>query len=215
VSKAPPHNRLIAQAAREVLRPAGLTQKGRSRVWFDDHAWWLGVVEFQPSSWSRGTYLNVGVMWLWRPTTDHVYFDLGYRVSDAGFVDYESDEQFLPEARRVAVRAADEIEAFRGRIRGFDDAAEALRRDAGNASWAAWDRAVALGLAGRRREAAKLFRRVAASRDDRDWWAPLKEHATRLRQVVTDDPSAFRQEVGNWVARYREALRLPAVDPLA
>jgi hypothetical protein len=48
VSKALPHNRLVAQAAKEVLSPLGLTQKGRSRVWLDDHAWWLGVVEFQP-----------------------------------------------------------------------------------------------------------------------------------------------------------------------
>ena len=30
----------------------------------------FGVVEFQPSSWTRGSYLNVGAMWLWRDTGD-------------------------------------------------------------------------------------------------------------------------------------------------
>jgi hypothetical protein len=42
-----------------VLTPLGLTQRGRSRLWLDDHGWWLIVVEFQPSAWSRGSHLNV------------------------------------------------------------------------------------------------------------------------------------------------------------
>jgi hypothetical protein len=62
-----PHTKLLIAAARDVLRPIGLTQKGRLRTWLDDLGWWLGVVEFQSSSWSRGSYLNVGVNWLWNP----------------------------------------------------------------------------------------------------------------------------------------------------
>src|SRR5690242_5082457 len=30
----------VGRAAREVLRPLGLVQKGRSRTWLDDHGWW-------------------------------------------------------------------------------------------------------------------------------------------------------------------------------
>src|SRR5256885_11111558 len=60
MAEADPHSKLITAAAREILRPLGLFQKGRSRVWLDDQGWWLGVVEFQPSDWSKGSYLNVG-----------------------------------------------------------------------------------------------------------------------------------------------------------
>lgn len=55
------HNRVINAEAWRLLKPFGLTRKGRSRVWLDDHGWWLIQVEFQPSSWSKGSYLNVGV----------------------------------------------------------------------------------------------------------------------------------------------------------
>ncbi|WP_327170127.1 hypothetical protein OG471_00630 [Streptomyces sp. NBC_01336] len=41
--------RIITSAARESLKPLGLTRRGRSRLWIDDHRWWLGVVEFTPS----------------------------------------------------------------------------------------------------------------------------------------------------------------------
>jgi hypothetical protein len=57
--------RLVIRAARQALQPMWLRQKGRSRTWLDDHGWWLTVVEFQPSGFDHGTYLNVGVNWLW------------------------------------------------------------------------------------------------------------------------------------------------------
>lgn len=47
------------------MRPIGCVQKGRSRTWLDDHGWWVGVVEFQPHAWARGSFLNVGAAWLW------------------------------------------------------------------------------------------------------------------------------------------------------
>jgi hypothetical protein len=78
LSRQHPHTKLINAAARETFQPLGLVQKGRSRMWRDDRAWWLGIVEFQPSSWTRGSYLNVGVNWLWNVKDWHS-FDFGYR----------------------------------------------------------------------------------------------------------------------------------------
>ena len=91
-----------------MLRPVGLVQQGRSRAWLDDRGWWVGVVEFQPSSFSRGSYLNVGVNWLWTPEEDLAY-DLGGRVAVHGageYIEYVSDEQFAPLTREVALVAA-------------------------------------------------------------------------------------------------------------
>jgi hypothetical protein len=65
VSTGQVHSKLLTIAATEELGDLEMRRKGRSRKWPDDHGWWLGVVEFQPSSYSRGTYLNVGVHWLW------------------------------------------------------------------------------------------------------------------------------------------------------
>lgn len=46
-------DQLIIRAARDVLKPMGLFQKGTSRIWIDDNGWFLILGEFQPSSWSQ------------------------------------------------------------------------------------------------------------------------------------------------------------------
>ena len=70
----------------------------------------MAVVEFQPSGWSRGSYLNVGCMWLWN-TRVHISFDLGYRVD--GFVHFENEKPFEPIADKLAIRALQKVEEYR------------------------------------------------------------------------------------------------------
>ncbi|GMM86926.1 hypothetical protein [Pseudoalteromonas sp. MTN2-4] len=100
----PIHSKLINNAAREILKPVGLVRKGQSRVWLDDNGWWLTMVEFQPSSWSKGTYLNVGVSWLWYPK-DYLSFDIGYRENS--FIEFKDEDSFFSEAIALAEKAKD------------------------------------------------------------------------------------------------------------
>jgi hypothetical protein len=114
---------VIATSARETL---GLIRKGRSRTWLDDNDWWLGVVELQPSSWTRGSYLNVGAMWLWRKTDDHViYFGFGDRIDGAGFAD-ASDAAFEYAVAAMAATAAEHVQRLREQLTTVDAAAAVL-----------------------------------------------------------------------------------------
>ena len=88
-----PHDKIIADAAKARLRPHGFHRKGRSRLWFADHGWWLTIVEFQPSAWSKGSNLNVAAEFLW-VETGNFGFDFGGRLAE--FVEYQSDGQFAP-----------------------------------------------------------------------------------------------------------------------
>ncbi len=118
----PLHTKLINAAAREVLGPLGLVQSGRSRLWTDDHGWWLIGVDFEPSGFSKGTYLTVSVMWLW---TEEQGFGahFGGRVHRSGglfhhrggeeFVAFQTEEQFAPEAHRLAGAAAERVMMYR------------------------------------------------------------------------------------------------------
>ena len=204
-----PSTKLVTQAGREVLRPLGLLQKGRSRIWLDDHGWWLAVVEFQPSGFSMGSYLNVGVTWLFDPDKAHLFFDLSYRI-DPG-ADYESDEQFGLEARRLADRAAVEIEQLRIRLPDIETAAQVLYERAlpRPRSWNAWHAAVALGLCRRREEAVQMFEGVICTDDDREWWTPIQRQAAEWQRLVQDDHERFRSEAVAVIREIRTLHRLP------
>src|SRR2546430_8046299 len=131
--------RLLTRAARETLHPLGLRQRGRSRTWIDDRSWWLIVVEFQPSSWGLGSYLNVGVNWLWW-AKDHISFDEGYRVRwatnpvrlddtarhTADYLAYRTDEQFASEIRGVCAVAVQRVNQLRERFVDIDAVARHL-----------------------------------------------------------------------------------------
>jgi hypothetical protein len=98
------HGQILAYAANAHRLPLGCRRHGRSRFWFCDQRFWLIGVEFQPSSWARGSYLNAGVQWLWhaktRFTYDSTLDDQGYRL--ANFAPYKTDEQFSNQMHLLA-----------------------------------------------------------------------------------------------------------------
>jgi len=92
-----------------VEREGELSGIGRSRKRLDDQRWYATVIEFQPSGFGKGSYLNVGAHFLWR-TTGHLSFDLGYRVN--GFIRFESAAQFAPEADAAAATEVARLRAL-------------------------------------------------------------------------------------------------------
>ena len=211
---ADPHTRLLTSAAREVLQPLGLRQRGRSRTWLDDHGWWLGVVEFQPSSWAKGSYLNVGGMWLWQEPGHHVAFDVGHRVDGAGFIEYRSDDQFAPEARRLAVLASEEIQRLRITLSDLDAAIAWLRdHSEGRQGWPGYNLGVALRLGGHQTESAKTLRGLAQEADDPEWRHRAVARAHELGDLIDRDSAAFRAEIHSAITACRASLRLEPHAP--
>lgn len=200
------HTRLITAAARAALKPLGCTQKGRSRIWLDDQGWWLGVVEFQPSSWNRGSYLNVGACWLWNEK-DYLSFDAGYRL--APFQPFTNAEDFAQAAQALAERAAAEVLALRER---FPTPAHVHGWIATNSSaplWSSYHAAVSLGLAGDSERSRQMFAEVIADTHDTEWAIALRQRCVALVQLL-QTPGEFAAEVAAGVQRTRRLLGLPA-----
>lgn len=204
----PEHSRLIGEAAREVLRPLGLRQKGKSRTWIDDRTWWLGLVEFQPSSWSKGSYLNVGVMWLWHELPYLVY-DVGSRVHD--FQAYQDGRQFQQVVGTLARKAADEISEYRVMFASLDSATDYFASLPEIAPSSLLSAGIVFGLVGRASDARRLFDVHLAIDDDRSFVVEEKQRVRELRGVLGDH-SAFKSRVRGSIARTRELLQVP---PLA
>lgn len=81
--------------------PQGVFQKGSSRVFLDDNGYYFTMIEFQPYSLSKGTFLNVGMSFLFQKN-DYLPFSYSFnndtRVGKC-FIEYLNDAQFEKEVR--------------------------------------------------------------------------------------------------------------------
>ncbi len=210
------HDKLIRDVAREHLGPMGLTQRGRSRSWPDDHGWWLIVVEFQPSTWMTGTYSNVGTDHLW---CEKDYLALGgmerIRVEGCELIGFDPDEpgHFRSQLVDMVVATADAVMARR-REHGVDNG-EALARlmTIEGDIYDSYNAGVAAGLLGDTDRAQSAFTRVLDAEDDRAWVTQFKRYTEPLFPLLTDIPG-FEIEVNLGLESGRSALRLPGIEPV-
>src|SRR6266436_5784902 len=178
----PDHNRIIAAAAKAVLAPIGCIRKGRSRTWLDDHEWWVGVIEFQPSAWSRGSYLNVGACWLW-DEKDYFSFDYGARDHDARvepFQEFKTTEEFSDSARFLAEQAKVEVVRLRERFKTIRDVARNLCRNSSLGIWDNYHAGVASGIIGDVLIAKTKFAGVFNEDSETAWIKKLKTRCAEL-----------------------------------
>ena len=113
------HNKIINKTAKDILSPHGIFQQGKSRTWIDDNGWFLTIVEFQPSGFSKGSYLNIGIRFLWTEL-EYITFDFAYnngtRIffnNGQQFIGYENDIQFAKEIKFLTQIALDKVLYYR------------------------------------------------------------------------------------------------------
>ena len=199
------HSKLLRESARAHLGPLGLTQKGRSRIWLDDQCWWLCVVEFQPSGFSRGSYLNVGCMWLWQEK-DYFSFDEGDRVGNLHT--FENPDQFRVVATTLAAEAAAKVERYRSMFQTVREVSDYYLDHKPTNFWPSFHAAVACGLVGRVLEANRFFAQVLHLGDDNVEWVKAGQIRAAHWMSIVHDTELFRQNVRDAVNRTRKMLKL-------
>jgi hypothetical protein len=224
-----PATRLVTRAAHQVLQPMGLGQKGRSRTWIDDHRWWLIVVEFQPSGFTQGTYLNVGVNWLWSAKAN-LSFDYGYRLRwttttdpirladgdlyTTDFVAYRDERQFDDEVRPVCQVAAQRVVELRQTFTDLHSTARTLNEDATtDQGWPSYHAGVAAGLVGDMATARQRLTSVSFGQATSPWQEELIAEARDLSELLGDH-SAFVVRITRTVVQARALLKLEPAQPL-
>jgi hypothetical protein len=209
-----PHDKIIASAAKSALGYLGFRRKGQFRLWLADKGWWLAVVEFQPSSWSKGSYLNVAAHWLWSDM-GHVSFDFGGRVAE--FEPYQSDDQFERAASRLAERAAEESRKIIDAFPSVIAAAELLLIEERNRSvrpyahWSAYHAGIAAGIVGRIDDAKDMFKSILNTVEPS---GSVLHLAARKMSPYAGDAAGFRREVNTLISKQRQALKLPDLSVL-
>ncbi|NUK35335.1 hypothetical protein HRW23_34790 [Streptomyces lunaelactis] len=208
----PTASRLVTAAAREALRPLGLQQRGRSRTWIDDHGWWLGIVEFQPGR-NDGSYLNVGVMWLWQDR-DQLAFDVGGR--EPGFERFVNPAQFALDAQNLARRAAGLVLENRARFIDLPSTTDFLisQKPRPGYFWDNYHAGISAGLTGDTSTARRRLDQVLAEDAFAPWMVQAQESARQLH-ALAEDPEAFRDWATKANTSCRQQLKLQTWEETA
>jgi hypothetical protein len=201
-------SRLIAAAAKAALQPLGCDRLGKTRTWISDQRCWLIVIEFQPSSWDKGSCLNVGAMWLWHAFRGHA-FNAGYRIAD--FVPFFNSEQFSLAAASLAAQAANEVQRLRNQFRSLQDIYRYLVEHTSEENPHIFHAAIAAGLVGEVDTARRLFQIYAnmPHRDGPQWATELRGRNLALAAQL-DKPDLFRASVLAIIQECRALNGLPA-----
>ncbi|MET9463163.1 hypothetical protein ABZY05_50885 [Streptomyces canus] len=200
--------RIITSAARKSLKPLGLAQRGRSRLWIDDHGWWLGVVEFTASR-TVGSGLYVGAMWLWHDV-DHLAFHVD--SVRTGPEQFRTEDQFTPLALELSRQAAANVTALREKFPALPNVARYLtsRPVRRGFVWDSFDAGIAAALVGDPDAARDHFERVLREDPLVPWMVEAQEKARELRAIAPD-----RDAVTAWVTRAVDSCRSKLVlDPV-
>ena len=109
-----PRNQIIKKLCKDILLPLGVFQKGTSRTYIDDNGYFFTVIEFQPSAYAKGTYLNVALHFLWNER-EYISFDFpfGADIRVKNFVKYQNGEQFTREVTKYVQEAAKQVLFYR------------------------------------------------------------------------------------------------------
>ncbi|MGW8365287.1 hypothetical protein ACWGK1_32645 [Streptomyces wedmorensis] len=200
--------RIITSAARESLKPLGLAQRGRSRLWIDDHGWWLGVVEFTPARIS-GSGLYVGAMWLWHDVGHLAFHVDAVRIGSELF---RTEEQFTPLALELSRQAAANVTGLREKFPALSDVARYLtsRPVRRGYFWDSFDAGIAAALIGDPDMAHDHFERGLREDALAPWMFDAQEKARELRVIAAD-----RDAVTAWVTRAVDSCRSKlGLDPV-
>jgi hypothetical protein len=203
----------LRRAGRTHLADLGVRPMSSSpRQWLGDHGWWLINVEFQSSSWSVGSYLNVGIQYLWTVKDHRSFGHANPRVPIPGcgqFADLDGAEDVVrANADAVGRAARDAVRGLTSHLQDDDSHMQWLSRATGTGLWETYDAAIASGLLAHGKDASSKFADIQRGLDRTiDWQNQLASDCEHLAELALD-PDRFRSEVDERIADTRQRLHL-------
>ena len=202
-----PHQKVINAVAKATLAPHGFFRKGSSRIWLQDNGWYLTVVEFQPSAWDKGTYLNVSVHFLW-DEKDYLSYDYyaGLRPRLDQFVSFDGDEtRFLTQVHCLAELALDTVIFYR-KLRDLEYAEESiLQFNAHHIVNTLYQRLMICGL--RKNPSARVYYNELMSKlmqyADVEWTRGIYTELTDRIAPILDDPDKLYSYICGKIGKQR------------
>jgi len=203
------NGKLIAAAAKAALLPLGCKQIGQSRCWISDERSWIIFIEFQPTAWEKGTYLNIWPRWLWL-RLGHGHTDLKDRVGN--FIPFKTAEQFRPLVDDLAAQAAVRIIELRSQFQTLSHVHSFFMSRVTSEGYPVYRAAIASALMGDFETTEQLLDRLKRWPPfGFEWQTKLKSEGRALAKL-THEPGRFLAAIATSVKQLRKKLGLPP-DP--
>lgn len=202
------HNRLLKKIANEKFKPIGIIQDGNSRVFLFDKGWYTIVIEFQPSSFSKGTYLNIGVDFHFYPR-DYFTFTCGYRES--GFEEFENEQEFTKRIEELCDLSIERVRQLEIKFKDLKAGISTLNNEREKDAWRYYDLAVFYALEGNLNKALRLFKKVSRVKCEYDFEYERKKITDDHIKLLRERPS-FYENVKSINAKTRQLKNLSFFD---
>jgi len=199
------HNKLLKKIAKERLKPCGIFQHGQSRTFLYDKGWFTIVIEFQSSSYSKGTYLNIGVDFNFYPRD---YFAFGYGYRETGFIEFRDEEQFAKLVNDLCELAIKRVEELNLKFIDIWTALKTADKEKEKDIWRIYEVAVLNALTSNFDKAIKLLKQVSKTKCEHDWEIERKEMVDKLLGWIQESPKSL-DKIKNVISETRQLKKLP------
>jgi hypothetical protein len=202
------HNKLLKKTAKERLTPFGITQKGSSRTFLFDNDWRTIIIEFQPSSYSKGSYLNIGLDFNFYPR-DHFAFTYGYR--EKGFEEANSETAFVKTINDYRDLTITKVDILKVKFKDIWTAANTFKKHVGNDPWNKFDLAILYGLTGKLSDSKKLLLDIKKQKCEYDYEFKRQQFVTEILPWLDNDET-FLIKIKELINQTRQLKNLSSVD---
>jgi len=172
------HNKLLTKIAKARFKQTGIKQKGQSRTFLQDNFWFTTLIEFQPSSHDKGTYLNIGADFNFFPRS-HFAFSYGYREKQ--FENFKDEKQFEDIVNGFCDFALTRASEIKSQLHDYKNAAIILKDsfDKDN-TWQNFDLAIIIALSGDKANAKSILEKVISENCTYDWEIERQNFSIKL-----------------------------------
>jgi len=202
------HNRLLKKIAKERLIPFDIVQEGKSRTFLYDNGWWTIVIEFQSSSWSKGTYLNIGVDFNFYPR-DYFAFTYGHR--EKSFEEAKDEAHFTKIINDYCDFTIKKVKDLRSKFQDLWAATKHFKKQAGNDPWDNFILGVLYGMMGHLSKAKGYLKKVQKEKCEHDFEFERQKLVNEMLTWLGNE-QIFINNMKSLINKSRQMKKLPIVD---
>jgi hypothetical protein len=202
------HNKLLKKIARERLKSYGIVQKGSSRFFFKDKGWYVIGIEFQPSGFDKGTYMNIGVDFNFYPREG---FAFAFGGREGKYTSSENETQFAESVNAYCDFTIKRVDQLETDFCDIETAIRTLKKDNSSNPWRIFELAALYGLINDLRNATRLLNKVKKAKCIHQYEFDRRKIIDTMLGWMNGKDSFFMNLKG-LVIRTRKLKKLPDIE---